>query len=173
MSNVYVIGDLHFGHKNVTRFRTEFDSSAEHDEVLCDRWRQTVSDRDLVYVLGDAAFDEAGLWRIRDLPGRKRLVRGNHDCLSTCLYMCVFEEIYGLLHKKRVWLSHAPVHPDELRGRLCVHGHVHRNTLQRSTGEYAMTPDDRYFNASAEMIDYTPYNFADLPHFPGADNAAV
>ena len=144
-----MIGDLHFGHKNVARFRDEFDSEAHHRAHLVEQWQGLVKKRDVVWVLGDAAFTADGLESIRPLPGRKILVRGNHDKLSVHMYLSVFEEIHGIIQYKKAWLSHAPIHPDELRGRVNIHGHVHKATI----------PDDRYINVSAEVINYTPRDY--------------
>lgn len=147
-----MIGDLHFGHKNVCRFRDEFEHEMAHREYLMRKWKEVVGKRDLVYVLGDAAFSWDGLWSIRLLPGRKKLVRGNHDLLGTQVLLEVFEEVHGFIDYRGVWLSHCPIHPQELRGKVNIHGHVHTNTV----------PDERYINVSAEMIDYTPVPFKDL-----------
>ena len=56
MSNVYVISDLHFGHKNIHKFRLGFCSEEEHAEYIISRWNDVVTKRDTVWVLGDACF---------------------------------------------------------------------------------------------------------------------
>jgi calcineurin-like phosphoesterase family protein len=126
MSNVYFIGDLHFGHANIACFRSEFASELDHREALVDKWNRRITKRDLVFVMGDAAFTQEGLNDVGLLNGRKILVRGNHDLLPTEAYLEYFEEVYGLLKYKGLWLSHAPIHGSELWGRSNVHGHCHR-----------------------------------------------
>ncbi len=158
----YVISDLHFGHGRIAEFRSEFASMEEHEEEIMRRWRDTVHPRDRVWVLGDAAFNREGLDHIAVLPGTKYLVRGNHDTLSTADYLQVFKEIYGIVKYKRkgrlrAWLSHAPVHPDELRGCLNIHGHVHNQSIQYGDGD-----DPRYINACPEAIGYAPINLHEL-----------
>lgn len=153
MSNVYVIGDLHFGHKNVHRFRTDFEDESSHTNHIVENWAKQVNKKDLVFVLGDAAFTKDGLYILKDLPGRKVLVRGNHDTLKTHEYLEVFEEVHGLYcYKRKAWFSHAPIHPAELRGRFNIHGHTHMNIM----------PEPQYFNACAEQINYTPVLFSDV-----------
>ena len=93
-------------------------------------------------MLGDAAFTMEAIDLFKDLPGRKFLVRGNHDLCDTAAYLKVFAEVYGLLKYKKFWLSHAPIHPDELRGKVNLHGHVH----------YSSVPDGRYFNCCVENL---------------------
>jgi calcineurin-like phosphoesterase family protein len=82
------------------------------------------------------------LIQFSELPGKKILIRGNHDTLPTLAYLHYFDEVYGLLKYKEFWLSHAPIHPDELRNKINLHGHVH----------YATIPDKRYFNCCPENL---------------------
>ena len=44
MSNVYFIGDLHLGHKNILKFgqRSMYDNIDEHDVGLMERWNEVV-----------------------------------------------------------------------------------------------------------------------------------
>lgn len=152
----YVTADLHFGHRRIAEFRP-FASMEEHEEHIMDEWRKVVRPRDKVWVLGDAAFTLEGLAKLWMLPGTKYLVRGNHDGLLTAQYLRVFEEVYGLVKYKRrgrvpAWLSHAPIHPDELRGGVCIHGHTHHSVMGG--------PD--YFNVCPEIVGYAPVNLHGL-----------
>lgn len=167
MSNVYFIGDLHFGHENVHKFRPQFASEPNHRAHLMERWIATIGKRDLVYVMGDAAFTQDGLDDIGSLPGRKILIRGNHDLLPTEAYLKVFEEIYGALSWKGYWLTHIPVHPQELYGRTNVHGHCHRggpSDIVRAQGivrGYQVGAPATYFNTCCEHLDppFTPIEY--------------
>lgn len=155
MSRVLFIGDLHFGHTKAVKFRDEFKTIEEHDEFICTLWESSVKKNDVVYVCGDVAFTTEGLERIAKLPGRKFLVRGNHDVFAANRYLVFFEDIGGLVKLKyggqRYWVSHAPIHPNELRDGINVHGHVHKATIMRD-----YKPDPRYLNVSAENIGYEP-----------------
>lgn len=142
MSNILFVGDLHFGHKNIQKFRHEILSEEDNRQRIVADWKERVTKRDIVYVLGDAAFTMDVMEEFDSLPGLKYLVRGNHDLLNTSVYLKYFKEVYGILKYKDYWLSHAPIHPDELRGRKNIHGHVH----------YCSIPDERYINASVENI---------------------
>lgn len=69
------------------------------------------------------------LERLNEVPGRKRLVRGNHDQFQLGVYAKYFEEVHGFLRYKEMWLSHCPIHPQEMyRCKANVHGHIHKNT---------------------------------------------
>jgi calcineurin-like phosphoesterase family protein len=62
------------------------------------------------------------------------------------------DSVQSLVKYKGFWLTHAPIHPDELRGKMNVHGHVHTKTLA----------DNRYFNVSCENVGYKPVCFDDI-----------
>ena len=162
MSHVYFIGDLHFGHQGIEKFRTQFPNEQVHRQYVMGCWEGIIRKRDVVYVMGDAAFTQDGLDDVGKLPGRKILVRGNHDLLPTEAYLAVFAEVYGALAYKGMWLTHVPIHPSELYGRTNVHGHCHRGGPQdivqcpstvrgHSVGSMAT-----YFNTCAEYLP-TPY----------------
>lgn len=140
--SVFFCSDLHFGHKNINKFRHEVESEGHNRKVICDDWRNMITKRDHVYVLGDACFTMETIKDFSTLNGTKILVRGNHDMLDTQVYLKHFQHVYGLLKYKEFWLSHAPIHPDELRGKVNLHGHVH----------YASIPDKRYFNCCVENM---------------------
>ena len=167
MSNVFFIGDLHFGHSAIHRFRTQFPSEQVHRQYLMDTWSDTITRRDVVYVMGDAAFTQEGLESIAQLEGRKILIRGNHDLLPTESYLEVFEEVLGALAWKGLWLTHIPIHPTELYGRTNVHGHCHRGgptELVQNLNSFrgvAVGQAATYFNTCAEHLPtpYTPIEY--------------
>lgn len=139
---VYFTGCTHLGHRRISSFR-DVSSTEENTERIVSDWKQMVHKRGVVYVLGDAAFTDEANDLIKTLPGRKILVKGNHDDLvSTRRQMDVYEEIYGLFKYKKMWLSHAPIHPDELREKPNVHAHVHSATVD----------DPRYLNCCVDEL---------------------
>jgi calcineurin-like phosphoesterase family protein len=144
----YFIGDPHLGHKNIHTFRKFLKNEEHNTKLITEQWKKTIRNRDQVFVMGDAAFTEEALISLGNLPGRKILVKGNHDdMVSTALQSQVFEEIHGIIKYKRMWLSHAPIHPAELRGKPNVHGHVHEATIKR----FGLI-DKRYFNTCIDVI---------------------
>lgn len=150
MTQVWFGSDFHFGHKHIERFRIEVRSCEHNQERISDEWSSCVGKRDHVYLLGDIAFTMEALALVKALPGAaKFLVRGNHDKLDTTNYLKTFRQVYGLLKYKDFWLSHCPIHPDELRGRNNLHGHVH----------YQSVKDERYFNCCPEAL-WPKYNRA-------------
>lgn len=156
MTQVWFCSDLHFGHKNIHKFRNHVDSEEDNRQQIIADWKDCVSKRDEVYVLGDAAFTMDTVHVFGDLPGRnKYLIRGNHDELDTSVYLKYFNQVYGLKKYKEFWLSHAPIHPDELRGKVNLHGHVHYETVRKSFNpiyDVKSEIDNRYFNCCVENI---------------------
>lgn len=74
--------DLHLGHTNIIRYcRRPFADVEKMNEGLIERWNDTVSGSDEVWVLGDFALGTIAntLPLARRLHGRKVLVTGNHD----------------------------------------------------------------------------------------------
>lgn len=153
--SVYFTSDLHFGHVNIHKFRPEFLSEQQHQEAVVKEWQSKITKRDVVYVLGDAAFTMAGIDAFAPLPGIKYLIRGNHDLCNTWAYLKVFKEVYGIVKYKEFWLSHAPIHPDELRGKVNLHGHVHKETIRapfHPALHVKQELDKRYFNCCLENL---------------------
>lgn len=83
---LFFSSDHHFGHANIIRYcERPFDSAEAMDKELIERWNAVVSRDDTVFYLGDFTF--SGLSRLpsltRALNGRKLIIPGNHDPLSS------------------------------------------------------------------------------------------
>lgn len=162
MTCVYMISDLHLGHKNILKFEPELRSGRDYKENghnILSNWREIVHKRDVVYVLGDVFFHQDWLEEFAHLPGRKKLIRGNHDNKwSSEKLLEVFESIDGMINYKKHWLTHAPMHPAELRGKNNIHGHVHSSSILDSHGKI----DPRYINVCVEAIGEKPISFQNI-----------
>ena len=124
--------DPHLGHKNIHNFRSFVESSEDNTRQFLAEAAKKLHKRSITYFLGDVAFDDASLALIDALQGKKILIKGNHDDkVSTAFQSLVFDQIHGLFKYKKFWLSHAPIHPAELRGKINLHGHVHSATVKR------------------------------------------
>jgi len=143
--------DPHYGHRLVTRMRGFGDDVAAHDDAIAGAWRERVQDVDIVWVLGDIAVSNPtrALDVIGALPGRKRLIVGNHDRVHPMnrdahKWSARFAEVFEFVApfaRVRVFgiealLSHFPYARDrgEVRctqwrlrdeGAPLIHGHLH------------------------------------------------
>lgn len=166
MAVVRFTSDLHLGHRLVATHRG-FESVADHDQAILDRWDETVAPDDVVWVLGDLTIGRGdlpqALAELRGLPGRKRLVLGNHDAGHprfrdahrwSAPYAEVFEHVTQSARVKlqgvEVLLSHFPYERDRGetrheqwrlpdRGVPLVHGHTHGT--ERLSRSAAGTPE--------------------------------
>ena len=149
MAEVYFIGDMHLGHKNIQKYRDVENEEAQYEQ-LKEKWHSVITKRDRVYLLGDACFTVERLKDLSTWTGDKVLICGNHDLDRVTMKEIVdsgaYSAVYSLLKYKEFWLSHCPVHPDELRGKMCIHGHIHNHLID----------DDRYINVCVEHVDGIP-----------------
>lgn len=155
MSAVYFLSDLHLAHKNICKFREGFTSVEQHNALIKENYHKRVTKRDTVYFLGDVAFDKESLEDVKTWVGAKKiLICGNHDLDHHTMkdLVEVYDEVYSLKKYKEFWLSHAPIHPDELRGKANIHGHTHYHNIA----------DDRYVNVSMEQINYMPIELHEI-----------
>lgn len=164
MSHVYFISDLHFGHKNIINFEPVYRKGKdvdEHNLWLVKQWNSVINKRDVVYVLGDIVFGVDNFRWLYMLNGEKHCLLGNHDTYPIEHYQEHFKRIHpGLYGYKGYWLSHAPIHEDELRGRQNIHGHVHSSSIVQRYK--AGATDDRYLNVCVEMCDGVPIRLDQL-----------
>lgn len=157
--SVYFCSDLHLGHKNIFRIRGL--TPEENTERLIKDWLSLVRENNIVYVTGDVAFTLEGLHVLKNLPGKKILIKGNHDTFSIEEYLKIFDEIHGLHFKWNMQFSHAPVHPDWLRKHPNVHGHLHHNVVTQLKNQEQIL-DNRYLNICPENL-YALYDLGILP----------
>jgi len=155
MSRVFGTSDWHLGHKAICKYRKQFKNITEHDQALIDNYKRVVGKRDTCYFFGDICFTDESLDLLRDLPGRKILIMGNHDgqnMKDKKRLWEVFDDIIASKSYKGVWLTHVPFHDSELRSKYCIHGHTHS----------ASVDDSRYFNICVEKTDFTPILLKDV-----------
>lgn len=155
MSRLMFSSDLHLGHANVCKWRTQFDFVEQHDDYIIEKHKAVLNKRDTWICLGDVAFTKEGLLRLKGIVcQRKILILGNHCTergLTVADYLEVFDEVHSM--KKcsyqgvKYWITHCPIHPMEMRKcNLNIHGHMHEHSLD----------DPRYVNACLEHTNYEP-----------------
>lgn len=82
---IYGIGDLHFDHSKQKPMDIFGDNWINHDQNIIENWINTVTEEDLVLIPGDISWAlrledaKEDLEIIHRLPGRKIMIKGNHD----------------------------------------------------------------------------------------------
>ena len=94
---IWFVSDTHFGHVSVLYFHPlrreacgitleelqadKNSAIAKHDQWLINKWNETVRKQDTVYFLGDFCLKNKEYTEniLRQLKGKKFLIRGNHD----------------------------------------------------------------------------------------------
>lgn len=178
----YYISDLHFGHGNAVKYdKRPFADEMEMGEELVRRWNSVVKQSDTVYILGDLGWSWAYDIYMPRLNGKKFLIKGNHDRVSS-KQLHHFHGMADYLEVKdsgeRVILSHFPIlfwnaqHYDSVH----LYGHVHL-TLQHELCE--KWKEDmrqiegipvRAFNVGC-MVPYMDYTPRTLKEILEANNA--
>lgn len=164
-AKAYMIADLHLGHKKILSFEGENRSGGmllsvdEHDHWIICRINRAVGKRDSLYLLGDVAFGRKHLKKLEGIICKDiHFILGNHDTERMAEYEKYGRVHTGLLKYKGAWLSHAPVHPDSLRGLRNVHGHIHSGHVMRGIWPFRRK-DDRYSCVSVEHCGGIPVAF--------------
>lgn len=148
--NHYVISDLHLGHKNIVKYcRPQFSDIIDHDRTIIQNLQKLRSD-DVVWVLGDVAFNSKALSSLREVSCTLQLICGNHDNLGYKEYAKYFKQIRGsaqfVYKEQSVLLTHIPIHPSETRWDFIVHGHTHQHNID----------DKRFINVVCENTYFSP-----------------
>ena len=173
----FLISDTHFLHDNIIKY---CNRPEDFNKLLIKNWKNVVTDEDTVLHLGDVACGFTGredkLKQIFDLlPGKKYLIRGNHDTRPDEFYKELgFEDIrdYLIIENDgiKTLLCHYPLEIsifDSIQSRekqsnlmsvfkdngcsYLIHGHTHN-----AKPKYSFA-----FNASVERLNYTPIELSE------------
>lgn len=161
MANWYT-ADLHFNHANIIRHcKRPFESVEKMDHGILHRLQCVDRDDDL-WILGDFAFARNAESRryVADLfeaiPGRKHLVRGNHDHKSTqnLPWASVQELVEIKDQNQNLVLCHYPLITwnKARHGALHLFGHVH-NEFAGYRGA---------LNVGVDCCDFKPLTLPDV-----------
>jgi calcineurin-like phosphoesterase family protein len=177
----WLISDTHFGHFKIIEYcQRPFQSVPEMNTAMVRKWHNRVKPEDTVYHLGDVGIlkEENKAWlrsAIRALPGRKVLIRGNHDKSPAVMRDLGFDVVCEAMlvcvpNLNATWalLNHRPMKyrpawggdPSVPNIDYVIHGHVHNSTPEsraehEGKGEVVKIPDFN-INVSVEVIGYEP-----------------
>ena len=162
VKKVFFIADTHFGHKEIINFENRpFKNTEEMNEILIQNWNKTVSEKDVIFLLGD--FDKKKKEEIQQyisaLNGYKILIMGNHDRVYPLSWWAGagFQEViqYPVIYKEWFLLSPDPSHINKNMPYANIFGHVHGNPLYTDVSRQS-------FCVSAERTGYIPLEFEEI-----------
>jgi len=165
---LWLTADHHFGHENIIKYTGRpFENVWNMNVALSTAWRDVVHKDDLVVHLGDVTMIKRPdayvntMFIIEKLPGKKILVKGNHDKQKMIDWYrdhqwVVVDKI--LLH--RTLFVHSPPLKISIDHPRVIHGHVHG----RPTGISG------YYDVGVDAREYKPIAFRNLlPMFTKTD----
>ena len=179
MGKTFFISDLHFGHTNVLKFDNRpYFTIEDHDANLIERWNHAVCNDDVVYILGDVSWHDAGktIEILNSLNGSKHLIVGNHDkqLLKNKKFRDCFLDISDYkeidLNAGRgnynIVLCHYPIpcFNRHYYGAYHLYGHVH-NSFEWNMMEHLKAEMTQLYSKPCNMynvgcmipyMDYTP-----------------
>ena len=187
---IWFVSDTHFGHVSILYFHPlrreacgvtleelqadKNSAIAKHDQWLINKWNETVRKQDTVYFLGDFCLKNKEYTEniLKQLKGKKFLIRGNHDKSLNGLEN-YFEWVGDIKEAKFTNNQFKFIDPNETfcvemchfpflswnrrpHGTCMVHGHSHgnANNVNELTGELRVDVglDNQYWD----------YNFVEL-----------
>ena len=196
---LFITSDLHLGHKAIIQYcNRPFDFTdqgiEESDDFLLAQYRDTVKENDMVIFLGDLTFKKNHKGQkmteiITKLPGRKVLIKGNHDWYRDSFYRkCVFLSVNRYLIFGDYFLCHFPVTGKaDFNGRLMdeeyckfvkatrgfigdktgfctriIHGHTHTQRVVEDDGITRYNCCVDYKPNHYAPVEFTKVKFPDL-----------
>jgi calcineurin-like phosphoesterase family protein len=132
---IYFTSDTHFGHTNIVKYSGRPFAARAMETALIANWNAVVRPGDIVYHLGDFALCDVdkAIEIVKQLPGQKYLVFGNHDkavrkdkrFLAHWIWAKDMADI--TVGSQRIVLSHYAmrVWNQSHRGAWQLHGHSH------------------------------------------------
>ena len=152
---VFFIADLHFDDDRILRYENRpFEYVQQMNETIIRNWNDIVTKEDKVFVFGDIGNESY----IKQLNGKKYLIKGNHDTKMNQEYRtCGFEEVYDypIVYENFWILSHEPMYINCNMPYANLFGHVHQSP------QYT-TYSKQHYCVTVERIDYTPIAFEEI-----------
>lgn len=172
MSEIHLLSDSHFFHERIIQYcHRPFKDENEMNDEMEKRWGIFVEPDDIMIYVGDLTASLKGRRAdlkalIGRLPGKKILVKGNHDHEKNEFYIeAGFTSVVDYIATSELLFVHVPdvsdenskAHPwahvtkllrEKHNPKLIIHGHDHRT----GTLEY-----EGHFNCAADRHNYMPF----------------
>lgn len=158
----YLIADTHFNPDNI---ETYCQRPADFTRLLVREWANAVHPEDTIIHLGDVAIGNYGQFvgnMLNSLPGRKILVRGNHDRKHSNSWWMTngFDFACDAMLFRNAWLTHEPSRRWPPHAEYNIHGHLHN--CWTGFGKFP-----RYWAAGQRLfaVEYTKYRPVEFEKF--------
>lgn len=162
--DTWLIADTHFFHKNMIKL---CGRPTDHNTRMAFNWKQYVKPEDTILHLGDLTvwynkvWINDGLQVAKGLPGKKYIIRGNHDHHLTDEQFAkvgfqVVPEFIKKIKGVKILFSHAPDYERSDDWDINIHGHIHNNEEA-----YSITTLG-HINISVEVTDYKPIQLSEI-----------
>lgn len=177
---LFFTSDTHFGHANIIKYCSRpYNDIQEMDEDLIQRWNNTVTPNDIVFHLGDFAFNVGDniMTIIRRLNGHIYIVPGNHDNTIWVaiakenpdkVTLCESIQLISVNHKE-ILLCHYPLlcYAGSYRGTdaaIQLFGHVHSgpNSVTGLDCQRLMYLQPTQYDVGVDNNNYTPISLEEL-----------
>ena len=186
---IYFTADTHFFDEHLTHdlhfANRDFLTTREMNETIVENWNRVVTDKDVVYHLGDiaqTASNHVGHQQVLEilerLNGQLVLIKGNHDPRALFKYLdrhqtplatgkpkFVFHDV-GLILKfdhHQFFLTHYPLMLGISVNSVNLHGHIHHYAVNSQTNINVGvdTPEDAYLTVKNRPFGQ-PFSQADI-----------
>lgn len=169
-TDAWVFTDPHFNHKNLI---TKGYRPEGYDFKIQNSWYEKVKHEDTIICLGDVCMGKEGESHdvfIRPMPGRKILIRGNHDKQKSAWYLSHgWDEVYDELlltgdiegRFQRILLTHIPV-ANRNTFDMNIHGHFHNDAHRAMKPEMLAIRCAKHLLLAMECVDYQIVSLTDL-----------
>lgn len=173
-TNIWFTSDTHFYHKNIIKYcYRPFNSVEEMNQSLIDNWNNVVKENDIVFHLGDFAFDK---WKsiINQLNGKIYLIVGNHDEIKYPghkifdLFEGVYNQLYIQIDNQWIYLNHYPFlcYGGSYKNKpvWTLSGHTHICKIKNTGKDFErmnyLFPTQ--YDVGVDFNDYTPISFKEV-----------
>jgi calcineurin-like phosphoesterase family protein len=172
--NTYLTSDTHLNHANI---ETYCKRPSDFTERIIRNWQRIVKPEDIIIHVGDVFIGKHEGWDAiwPSLPGKKWLIRGNHDKRSYS-WWCEhgFDFCADAIIYRRAFITHKPSQFLPGRCDINIHGHLHNiwhgfhkdepDTERITKSGRLKNPWQRLF--AIEYTDYCPIQFEKFVSHP-------
>ena len=163
---IFVTGNQQFGRPNaIKKYKRPFNTVDEMNLALVDAWNSVVSDNDIVYVLGNFAWDpETAEIALKELNGTIVAIGGEYDKSISELVtissisndITYFDNSIDVQHDAKMVFSYWPLSEwqGKSKGYYSVIGYPDK--------KYKTNHKNKVINSSYDFWEYKPINVSEV-----------